>query len=252
MASIIKKIFFSAIIMAALIFWTDHFLTLHKQVKKPSAIIKSSSLNQHETSLAEKQPILLESKLLDVPLINQLAPPGLYNGCEVTSLAMILNYSGYTVTKNELASKIKTVPLNDKNGLKGNPNEGFVGDMEDGPGYGAYNGPIYDLAKEYAGDKVVNLTNSPFTDILKKVSGGQPVWVITTTSFSPVSDFEMWSTPQGTIEITFSEHSAVITGYDENSIYVNDPYGHKNQKLDRDNFEKAWEQMGSQAIAIEN
>ncbi|MCQ6281507.1 C39 family peptidase [Bacillus sp. EB600] len=237
--------------MAVLIFLTENFLTIHKQARKSSAIRKSNSLSQLETALVEKQPILLESKLLDIPLINQLDPPGLYNGCEVTSLAMILNYNGYTVTKNELASKIKTVPLNYKNGLKGNPNEGFVGDMVDGPGYGAYNGPIYDLAKEYAGDNVVNLTSSPFTDLLKQVSGGQPVWVITTTSFSPVSGFEKWSTPQGTIEITFSEHSAVITGYDENFIYVNDPYGHKNRKLDRDNFEKAWEQMGSQAIVIE-
>jgi uncharacterized protein YvpB len=189
---------------------------------------------------------------LDVPLINQLTAPQLYNGCEVTSLAMVLNYNGYPVTKNELAEKIKTVPLNYNNGLKGNPNEGFVGNMEVGPGYGVYNGPIYDLAKEYAGNKVVNLTNSPFTDLLKEVSNGQPVWVITTINFEPVSDFEEWPTPQGTISVTFSEHSVVITGYDENFIYVNDPYGDKNKKLDRDSFEKAWEQMGSQAIVIEN
>ena len=62
--------------------------------------------------------------------------------------------------------------------------------MENGPGLAVYNGPIYDLAKKYAGGKVVNLTNHPFTDLLKRVSQGEPVWIITTATFAPVSDFE--------------------------------------------------------------
>jgi uncharacterized protein YvpB len=181
-----------------------------------------------------------------------MAEPELYNGCEVTSLAMLLNYYGYHVSKNELAGKIKTVPLSYGNGQKGNPNVGFVGDMEDGPGLGVYNGPIYDLTRKFAGDKVINLTNSPFTDLLKKINKGEPVWIITTTKFAPVSLFQKWKTPQGTIQITFSEHSVVMTGFDENFIYINDPYGYKNRKLERENFQKAWEQMGKQAIVIED
>jgi uncharacterized protein YvpB len=177
--------------------------------------------------------------------------PHLYNGCEVTSLAMLLNYNGIKVTKNELADKIPKVPLNYSDGLNGNPNVGFVGDMENGPGLSVYNGPIYDLAKQYVGDRAVNLTNSPFTDLLKQVSQGHPVWIITTTTFSPVSDLQEWNTPQGKVEITYSGHSVVITGYDDQYIYINDPYGYKNRKVDRADFIQAWEQMGSQAIVIE-
>lgn len=200
--------------------------------------------------IPNKQPIPEKSKILDVPLINQMAPPQLYNGCEVTSLAMLLNYFGYKVTKNELALKIKTVPFRYKDGKRGNPNIGFVGDMFDGPGLGVYNGPIYELAKRYAGDKVVNLTKSPFTDLLKKIDQGMPVWIITTSKFAPVSVFQNWNTPEGKIQITFSEHSVIITGYDEHFIYINNPYGIKNEKLNRETFQKAWEQMGSQAITI--
>lgn len=245
----------SIIILASLFISTDVVLNTHEQTKSSSAsaIIKpSSSLNQRQLALAEKQPIptMFDSKLLDVPLINQMSAPQLYNGCEVTSLAMILNYSGYSVTKNELAEKIKTVPFKYGNGLYGNPNAGFVGDIDDGPGYAVYNGPVYNLAKQYAGDQVVNLTGSPFIELLKKVSAGEPVWVITTTSFGPVSDFKRWQTPQGAVNITFSEHSVVITGYDSNYIYINDPYGVKNRKVNRNYFEKAWIQMGSQAIFI--
>ncbi|MFZ7944642.1 MULTISPECIES: C39 family peptidase [Bacillaceae] len=197
------------------------------------------------------EPAFPDHMLLDVPLLNQMDRPKLYNGCEVTSLAMILNYHGVNVTKNELAEKIKTVPFNYGNGKKGNPNDGFVGDMANGPGLGVYNGPVFELAQKYVGDKAINLTNSSFTDILKKVGQGLPVWIITTSNFTPVSVFQTWDTPQGKIDITFSEHSVAITGYDESYIYVNDPYGEKNKKVNRENFIKAWEQMGKQAIVIE-
>jgi uncharacterized protein YvpB len=240
------------IIATAIIFFIMMFQNVQKQAKVSSPALNSASLNMHETALAEKQGIMLDHKQLNVPLIAQMSDPKLFNGCEVTSLAMILNYNGYLVTKNELAKKINTVPFTYPNGLKGNPNMGFVGDIDDGPGYAAYNGPIYALAKQYAGDRVVNLSNSTFIDLLKTVSHGQPVWVITTSSFAPVSDFVKWRTPQGPVDVSFSEHSVVLTGYDSNYIYINDPYGFKNRKVNRANFERAWDQMGSQAITIKN
>ncbi|WML55696.1 C39 family peptidase [Neobacillus sp. PS3-12] len=228
-----------------------------EQAAKEQAAKEAAAKEQAAKEAAAKQQAaqaaakLQASKILDVPLITQMSAPNLYNGCEVTSLAMILNYSGYHVTKTDLANNIARVPLTYQNGLKGNPNVGFVGNMEVGPGYAVYNGPIYNLARKYGGDEVVNLTNHPFTDLLARVDQGEPVWVITTSSFAPVSDFKTWKTPQGTIRITFSEHSVVITGYDANYIYINNPYGQKNQRVNRSSFEKAWVQMGSQAIVIE-
>jgi uncharacterized protein YvpB len=193
-----------------------------------------------------------EPKKLNVPLYMQMSSPQLYNGCEVTSLAMVLNYNGYHVTKNELAARIHTVPLHYQNGDYGNPNVGFVGDMQDGPGLGVYHRPILELARKYAGKKAEDLTGVPFSRVLEQIDLGRPVWVITTSTFAPVNDFKSWKTPQGIIHISFSEHSVVITGYDQKHIYINNPYGMKNQKVDRANFIKAWEQMGKQAIIIKN
>lgn len=187
---------------------------------------------------------------LDVPLINQMEHPRLYNGCEVTSLAMLLNYHGIEVTKNELAEKIAKVPLQYDNGLYGNPNVGFVGNMEDGPGLAVYHEPIYQLAVQYAGKKVIDLTGEPFEKVIKQIQKGLPVWVIVTNTFQPVHNFQTWDTPQGEIQITFSEHSVVITGFDQEYLYLNNPYGTKNQKVDRQAFIQAWEQMGKQAIVI--
>lgn len=189
-------------------------------------------------------------KVLNVPLINQMASPQIYNGCEVTSLAMLLNYHGYDVTKSELAQKIPRVPLTYENGLKGNPNKGFVGNMEDGPGLTVYHGPIHDLATNYVGSNAVDLTGEPAETLFQYIANGMPVWVITTTNSVPVNNFQSWKTPSGKIEVTFSVHSVVVTGFDESHVYINNPYGHKNQKLSKDSFVEAWKQMGSQAVTI--
>ncbi len=247
-----KKIFFVIVILTMSYIIAKGILAVKTAGALPEIFAEETPLVKREVELKKDGPILPDSKLLDVPLINQMDKPLLYNGCEVTSLAMILNYNGINVTKNELANNIKTVPFTYNDGKKGNPNVGFVGDMAHGPGLGVYNGPVFELAQKYAGEKAINLTNSPFTDLLKKVSQGHPVWIITTSSFAPVAAFQTWDTPQGKIDITFSEHSSVITGYDENYIYVNNPYGEKNQKLPRTAFIKAWEQMGKQAIVVEN
>ncbi|MDQ1147504.1 uncharacterized protein YvpB [Bacillus sp. SORGH_AS 510] len=213
-------------------------------------VLKEDPEPVNEVKITNTEPSTPDHILLDVPLLNQMDAPKLYNGCEVTSLAMILNYHGVKVTKNELAENIKTVPLTYNNGQKGNPNAGFVGNMAKGPGLGVYNGPVLELAQKYVGDRAVNLTNHSFDEVLEKVGQGLPVWIITTSTFAPVSVFQKWDTPQGKIDITFSEHSVAITGYDETHIYINDPYGVKNRKLNRESFIKAWEQMGKQAIVI--
>jgi uncharacterized protein YvpB len=197
--------------------------------------------------------VLAEEIQLDVPLFNQMDAPRLYNGCEVTSLAMLLGFWGIQVSKNELAAQIPHVPLQYGDGKYGNPNVGFVGNMEDGPGLGVYQGPIFQLAQTYVNEplKVINLSNHPFSALLEKISQGKPVWVITTTTFLPTQQFQKWSTPQGSVDITFKMHSVVITGYDQEYIYLNDPYGTKNKKVNREAFIASWEQMGSQAIVIE-
>ena len=245
-----KKILILTIILSIAIGSGKPIFAENSSQMKSTQVEKVSYLKVKKIAIALKKPVLPEKMLLDVPLLNQMDQPRLYNGCEVTSLAMILQFNGVNVTKNELAANVKKVPLYYSGNLRGNPNVGFVGDMENGPGLSVYNGPIVDLAKEYVGEKVVNLTNSSFTDLLKTVGQGNPVWIITTTTFTPLSSFQEWDTPQGKINITLNGHSVVITGYDKQYIYINDPFGFKNRKVERTAFIKAWEQMGSQAVVI--
>ena len=220
----------------------------------PGNIVDQASelLNEEDAKSAMKV-VHKKRVVLNVPLIDQMDDPKLYNGCEVTSLAMVLNYNGIDVTKSELADNIETVPFQYDNGEHGNPNDGFVGSVSGStsPGLGVYHGPVYNLAKQYA-DNVYDLTGSNFDTVVNKVEEGHPVWTITTTAFAPVSDFQSWDTPDGEIDVTYSEHSVCITGFDRGKrvIYINDPYGYKNREVDWNDFAAAYKQMGKQAVYV--
>jgi uncharacterized protein YvpB len=191
------------------------------------------------------------AKTITAPHIKQL--PELPRGCEVTSLAMMIQQAGVGVGKMELAKEVREVPFK-ANGLKGNPYDGFVGNMYtfSQPGLGVYNGPIQELAEKYLPNRVVNLTGYDFSYVYKMLDKGVPVWVITNSWFShlPSSQFTTWQTSSGPLKITYREHSVLVTGYDDNYIYVNDPLYHKaNRAVKKAEFIAAWNQMGKQAIS---
>lgn len=189
--------------------------------------------------------------LSNVPLIQQL--PELDRGCEVTSLAMLLQYAGVSVDKMQLASEIKKVNFLD-DGVRGNPNEGFVGNIYtfSESGYGVYHEPLFQLAKKYLPNKAVDLTGKSIEEMYKSVKAGQPVVMITNATFAPLDEdeFTTWETNSGDVSITYNEHCVVLVGYDKEFVYIRDPLSESlDVKVPRDRFEEAWMQMGSQAIS---
>lgn len=188
---------------------------------------------------------------LNVPLEKQL--PDLPNGCEVTSLSMLLNYYHINVSKDKLAQNIKHVSsFTDDGQYRGNPHEGFVGYMSvANAGWCVYNEPLYNVARKYT-DRIQNTTGSSFTHILSLVSSGHPVMIITTLHFNKVNDMQTWKTKQGNVHVTPSSHACVITGYDKKKrlVYVNDPYGVKNRAVSWNNIEASYNQQRRQALYI--
>ncbi len=200
---------------------------------------------------------LPKSTRLDAPLILQL--PELARGCEVTSLAMLLQQANINVDKLQLAREIKkdntSYEIIDNKVHFGNPHIGFVGDIYtfDNPGYGVYHEPMFDLLSSYLPNRAIDLTKTDFENLLYFISKGYPIVVIINSTYSPLPKnlFETWSTPYGDIDITYHEHSVLITGYDENYIYFNDPLNYKSY-ANKSDFINAWIQMGSQAITYVN
>lgn len=203
--------------------------------------------NSKEKNNAEKNS---EAKVeLDAPHISQL--PELERGCEVTTLAMLLQYAGKDVGKMELSKKIDRVPF-EKDGIRGHPSEGFVGNMKtlDKPGLGVYHGPVAELGETYLPGKILDLTGEEFHEVEEHVQDGRPVWVLVPSTFAVVPDkhWETWKTKKGKEKITYKWHSVLVTGFDNHNVYVNDPLGGKNDKLSKEEFVAGWEQFGKQAI----
>lgn len=209
-----------------------------------------------KTTVSVKSVERPKKAMLTAPLIQQM--PELARGCEVTSLAMMLNYAGTDADKMTLAKEVTKDPspreMIDGKIYFGNPHAGFVGDMNTfkKPGLGVYEGPIEELANQYLPDRIVNLTGKSFDDVLSYVASGHPVWVIITSTFDYVPErfWETWHTEQGPIEVTRKMHSVLVTGYDDEYIYFNDPLDEQlNKKFPREKFIKGWTQIGMQAIS---
>ncbi|MCM3597946.1 C39 family peptidase [Metabacillus idriensis] len=248
---VLSFMLFLALVMLNYNLHKEKVMALFNEEKKEIIKVSSSSI----TLLPEKKEE--KNRYLDAPLISQL--PELPRGCEVTSLAMLLQAEGIKIDKMTLAEQVKKDPtkMSYKDGriFFGNPNVGFVGDMYSysKPGYGVYHQPIFDLAEQYLPGKMENLTGDEFTEISDRVINGKTVWVIINTTLKPLDEtqFQTWETESGPIKITYKEHSVLITGIDTENVYVNDPLSNKkNLKVNKQEFITAWEQMGKQAISV--
>ncbi|WP_134701411.1 C39 family peptidase [Ammoniphilus sp. YIM 78166] len=202
--------------------------------------------------LAQRPP----AALLEAPAVRQL--PELYNGCEVSSLAMLLAAAGHSVDKMELSDRLvkDPTPYIGKSLQQiqqwGDPNLGFVGDITGKKkGYGVYNGPLFDLLVTYVSEGAENLTGKNFDTLEWVLSQGHPIVVWTTVSFQPTDRWVTWKNNDQEIRATFQMHAVLLVGYDDQHVYINDPLtGSKGQKLNKSAFIKSWEQLGKQAITI--
>jgi uncharacterized protein YvpB len=202
-----------------------------------------------------KYPTRANKMILDVPLIAQ--NPELKYGCEVTSLAMLLQYAGVDVDKMELAARIRKD--HDKLSTTGNgdivkwgdPEEGFVGDMTGKKkGYAVYDKPVEELMERYLPGRTVNLTGKSFDQVLERISSGKPAVVWTTGDFRQPDRWESWKHKGEQIKTPLDLHAVVLVGYDPGHVYVNDPLAEeKARKVDKRMFISSWKALGSQALS---
>lgn len=241
-----KKILFLSGL--ALIFLSETYNVLYRNTDEKTSLSTTEQVSI-PSSKAKKEI------LLDVPLESQFDVPTLENGCEVTSLSMLLSYYGYNTTKNQLADQLTYVPVFYPDGIHGDPNEGFVGDINGGDwAMGVYVPPIAALAQEIVGIDYYteSKTDATLNDIRKALQKGKPVWTSVTIDFQIPndSDFTTWITSNGKVNVTPLIHACVVTGYDNTKIYVNDPYGQKNRAVELEDFDKVFTAMGGQMLTL--
>ncbi|MCL6573967.1 MAG: C39 family peptidase [Bacillus sp. (in: Bacteria)] len=195
------------------------------------------------------------SVMLNVVLINQ--NPELRYGCEVTSLAMVLNYAGVKTNKMELYRSIQKDPDQLTKSQRGdilhwgNPNDGFVGDMTGKrAGYAVFDKPMISLINKKLPGRAVNLTNQPFDQVLAHVSAGYPVVTWTTGDYRLPDRWEGWYHGKQYIKTPLDLHAVVLVGYDANYVYLNDPLSGKKQvRVGKQQFISSWKALQSRAVS---
>jgi N-acetylmuramoyl-L-alanine amidase len=176
--------------------------------------------------------------------------------CEIASLKMALNYYGVAVEENDLYFDLEfsTFESRDtKNNIWGDPDVGFVGDIDGkipNGGYGVYEKPIADISSKYRNSKA--LINASLSEILNEIKENHPVIVWGTVSSG--KDIS-WKTRDGKqIKAVFGEHARVLAGFSgtiENPtyIYLVDPiYG--NIRMSKKQFLNNWDTLDNRAVIV--
>lgn len=133
--------------------------------------------------------------------------------CEVATLKMALAPHGITVSEAELIQKLPFETTPKSAGIWGDPNKGFVGNIDGRmlrTGYGVYWDPIAKLTSQYATATVIR--HGSAQDIAHHLTQGNPV--IIWGYFGPRTVYN-WNTPAGTtVKAVGGEHTRVVYGFD--------------------------------------
>ena len=182
---------------------------------------------------ATPSPVPESWQIDDFPLIFQL--PELPTGCEVTALAMMLNYYGLETDKTQLAGEyLPTVPAQfyyGEDGLLYGPdmNRFFVGDPFTEGGYICGTEAILTAANSYLADRdssllALDASSSSPEDLFRLVSQDTPVLVWVTIVLEDRQPTEGWYSPEGVYqEWSTNDHGAVLIGYSEDTVTLADP-----------------------------
>lgn len=217
-----------------------------------TSISTETESTSNQTTSAASTPTEHHVQIQAIPALSQL--PELPNGCEAVAATMLLNWAGLPVTKEEVAHALPTgdMPYENEYGafVGANPKDVFVGDPF-AIGYGIYHTPIAKLMNQWLPGHVRDLTGTSFDDLLGVISGGNPAMVWATEHMdTPYLDLE-WEDETGELVLWYQpEHALLLTGWDDDYAYMNDPMTGEQEAYPLLAFKEVWEHMGSQAITI--
>ncbi|MGN0505438.1 MAG: C39 family peptidase [Lachnospiraceae bacterium] len=158
---------------------------------------------------------------------NILQKPDLPAGPEITSLAIVLRYLGFSVDKVTLAENYLTTA---EPGTA-SPFVAYLGDPAVATGsYGCYAPVIVEAANRYfeataRSNRAIDVSGSTLEDLYEYVRNGTPVIVWATTNLVATKYTTVWEIDGETIQWRGYEHCMVLMGYNntKGTVILADP-----------------------------
>lgn len=179
--------------------------------------------------------------------------PELPTGCEITSLAEVLNYHGFNIDKEELCDNFMPVDYVGQVTM----NQAYIGDPRSSSGFGCNSSVIVKAAYEYFESidspcYAVDLSGTNFRELFYQITQGRPVIVWSTMYLTESYPTFIWTAGNGEDMIfNYYQHCMAIYGYDLNEgiVYAGDPLvGNTTYSIER--FEMIYDIMEKQAVII--
>lgn len=197
-------------------------------------------------------------KNIDVPYISQAGV--LPNGCEAVSAVMLLHYYNYNVDLVDFVDKyLDKGEIYIKWGCRYGPNpmEKYAGDPKDEKnGWGCFAPVIVKALNKYldGGSMTAkNLTGQTLEEIIHTyISNDIPAAVWVTQNMEEIEEIYQWQSydKSQTFLYPVHEHCMVLTGYDNNYYYFNDPLEGKDVKYKKSDVSYIFNSMGRQAAVL--
>lgn len=235
----LEKVVSSQVIRSVTALGTDIEALRRDQTAIRSEIEKlASDMESLKNTKLEEKTCPVEVKL-DAPRYKQAHSLT----CEASAASMVANFHGVSLSEEEI---IKALPRDE------NPDLGFRGRLDGAPGgladYGVYANPIRKIL--IANGLEATYVEDGLEGIKRALDRKHPViaWVT----------YRLWV--QEPVEITLStgqkvkmvnyEHTVVITGYNQEGFWVNDPYDGQEYFYRSTDFARAFGYLDNMALEV--
>lgn len=190
------------------------------------------------------------AKLVNIEPLSQL--PELPTGCEVTSLAAVLNYYGFTIDKCDIADRyldkgeVGTVDFH----------KAFEGDPRDEDAYGCYAPVIVNAANRILSEhgtsmRAVEVSGNELEELFTYLDHDTPVIIWGTLDCAPSEPTTSWEVDGKELQWIYPEHCMVLAGYSDAAVWVCDPMSGRMQEYEKELFKTGYEALFRQAIVLQ-
>ena len=178
--------------------------------------------------------------------------PELPTGCEMTSLAITLNYYGLPADKCDLADHyLDKRPVGEADFYRF-----FVGDPRDESSFGCYAPVVVNTANRYLeheGSEMIayDYTGSELEDLFPFLDAGVPVIIWATLDLAEGNYTVTWTIDGKDMTWFSPEHCMVLMGYGKETVWVADPFYGKIRDFSKKLFEERYKDLHQQAVILQ-